>query len=174
MPALMWSWCILMPLHWRSGIKSYTWAALKYLLAADKPVKLILTNPDILFLLFALRYRAEPLAALQAYRNLIIDEFHLYQGVEFAHALFMIHLARSMGMFERVVLLSATPPPDVREFLGRVIEPFAVGQNVSSSCHAIGERTATHEVEVRPLLAGPDVVETAVELLWTSKKPSTG
>lgn len=146
------------------------WAALKYLLEADKPVKLILTNPDILFLIFALRYRAEPLAALQAYKNLVIDEFHLYQGVEFAHALFMIHLARSMGMFERVVLLSATPPPDVREFLERVLEPFAVDQNVSSSCPAIGERLATHEVVIQPVLGGPDVVETAVGILLDLKK----
>jgi CRISPR-associated helicase Cas3 len=146
------------------------WAVLKYLLQADKPVKLILTNPDVLFLIFALRYRAEPLAALQAYQNLIIDEFHLYQGVEFAHALFMIHLARSMGMFERVVLLSATPPPEVRDFLGRVIEPFVVDQNVSSSCLAIGEHTATHEVEIHPLLAGPDVVETGVGLLMDLKE----
>ena len=146
------------------------WAALKYLLAADKPVKLILTNPDILFLIFALRYRAEPLAALQAYKNLVIDEFHLYQGVEFAHALFMIHLARSMGMFERVVLLSATPPPDVREFLNRVMEPFVVDQNPSMSCPARGERIATHEVEVQPFLAGEDVVETAAGLLRNLKE----
>jgi CRISPR-associated endonuclease/helicase Cas3 len=64
------------------------WAARKHLLVADKPVKLILTNPDILFLIFALRYRAEPLAALQAYRNLIVDEFHLYQGLRYLPMVF--------------------------------------------------------------------------------------
>ena len=80
--------------------------------------KIIFTNPDILFLIFALRYRAEALASLQGYQTLVVDEFHLYQGVEFAHALFMVHLARHLGMFERVVLLSATPDPEVKRSSG--------------------------------------------------------
>ena len=141
------------------------WGALKRLLAADKPVKLILTNPDILFLIFALRYRAEPLAALQAYRNLIVDEFHLYQGVEFAHALFMIHLARNLGMFERVMLLSATPAPEVRDFLEKMLEPFVIDAGVSTPYPIVGERTASHEIEVRPVLIDRDVVETVVQVL---------
>jgi CRISPR-associated helicase Cas3 len=141
------------------------WAALKYLLEADKPVKLILTNPDILFLIFALRYRAESLAALQAYQTLIVDEFHLYQGVEFAHALFMIHLARNLGMFERVVLLSATPHREVRGYLDRMLDPFVIDLETKSSPEPVGERVATHEVEIRPVLAGSDVVETAISLI---------
>lgn len=145
------------------------WGALKRLLTADKPVKLILTNPDILFLIFALRYRAEPLAALQAYQNLIVDEFHLYQGVEFAHALFMIHMARSLGMFKRVMLLSATPAPEVRDFLDHMLQPFVIDGGVSTPHPVAGQRTAIHPVEVRPILAGKDVVETAVELLLDHK-----
>ncbi|MGD9158090.1 MAG: type I-D CRISPR-associated helicase Cas3' [Desulfobacteraceae bacterium] len=141
------------------------WAALKYLLAADKKVKLILTNPDILFLILALRYRAEPLASLQAYPNLIVDEFHLYQGVEFAHALFMIHLARNLGMFERVVLLSATPHKEVREYLDRMLDPFVIDLKTESSREVKGERVATHAVEVSPVLSGPDVVEDAIFLI---------
>ncbi len=145
------------------------WAALKRLLVADRPVKLILTNPDILFLIFALRYRAEPLAALQAYTNLIVDEFHLYQGVEFAHALFMIHLARNLGMFTRVMLLSATPAPEVGAFLDQTVAPFVIHGNVSI-CHPVtAERTATHRVEVRPVLIQQDVVETAVGILKMHK-----
>ncbi len=141
------------------------WAALKYLLEADKPIKLILTNPDVLFLIFSLRYRAEPLAALQAYQTLIVDEFHLYQGVEFAHALFMIHLARNLGIFERVVLLSATPHREVREYLDRMLDPFIIDFQTKSSRKTTGERVATHEVEIRPVLAGSDVVETAISLI---------
>lgn len=68
---------------------------------SDFKTKIIFTNPDILFLIFAFRYRGEALAALQGYRTLVVDEFHLYQGVEFAHALIMVHLARHMGMFGR-------------------------------------------------------------------------
>jgi len=141
------------------------WAALKYLLEADKPAKLILTNPDILFLIFALRYRAEPLAALQAYQTLIVDEFHLYQGVEFAHALFMIYLARNLGMFERVVLLSATPHREVRGYLDRMLDPFVIDLETKSSLEPVGERVATHGVEIRPVLSGSDVVETAISLI---------
>lgn len=141
------------------------WAVLKYLLEADKPVKLILTNPDILFLIFALRYRAEPLAALQAYQTLIVDEFHLYQGVEFAHALFIIYLARNMGMFERVVLLSATPQREVRGYLDRMLDPFVIDLETKSTFKYSGERVATHEVEIRPVLAGSDVVEAAISLI---------
>lgn len=141
------------------------WAVLKYLLEADKPIKLILTNPDILFLIFALRYHAEPLTALQAYQTLIMDEFHLYQGVEFAHALFMIHFARNLGIFERVVLLSATPPMEVKEYLGRTLNPFVIDFQTKSAYEAIGQRVATYDVEIRPLLVGFDVVETVILLI---------
>lgn len=141
------------------------WAALKYLLEADKPIKLILTNPDILFLIFALRYRAEPLAALQAYQTLIVDEFHLYHGVEFAHALFMIHLARNLGIFKRVALLSATPPEGVKPYLEKILDPFVIDPQAKSGRDLIGERVATHDVEIYPFLVGPDVVETAISLI---------
>lgn len=145
------------------------WAALKYLLEADKPVKLILTNPDILFLIFALRYRAEPLAALQAYQTLIVDEFHLYQGVEFAHALFMIHLARNLGIFERVVLLSATPPEEVRRYLDKLLNPFIIDLQTESGYESVGKRIATHDVDIQPVLSGSDVVETAISLIKESR-----
>jgi len=55
--------------HWKDK-----WRALRELLEADKP-KIVLTNPDILFLIFALRYHAEPLAALSGYRNLILSQY---------------------------------------------------------------------------------------------------
>lgn len=51
---------------------------------SDFKTKVFFTKPDILFLIFAFRYRGEALAALQGYRTLVVDEFHLYQGVEFA------------------------------------------------------------------------------------------
>jgi CRISPR-associated helicase Cas3 len=140
------------------------WAALKYLLEADKPVKLILTNPDILFLIFALRYRAEPLAALTAYKTLIIDEFHLYQGIEFTHALFMVHFARNFGMFQKVVLLSATPDQDVMEYLKKIfINPFIIDSGTKTINHpVVGKRIAVHEIEVKPILLTDDIVEIIV------------
>lgn len=141
------------------------WRALRELLEADKP-KIILTNPDILFLIFALRYHAEPLAALSGYHALIADEFHLYSGVELAHALFMLHLGRSLGMFDRIVLLSATPAPEVGKYLEQVLDnPLCVDALIESIRQVSGERQAVHSVEIIPHLAGRDVVETVVGLV---------
>jgi CRISPR-associated helicase Cas3 len=52
--------------------------ALQQLLHSDRP-KIILTNPDTLYQLFAQRYRqsAHTLGFLQAYRTVVFDEFHL-------------------------------------------------------------------------------------------------
>lgn len=146
--------------HWREK-----WRALRELLEADKP-KIILTNPDILFLIFALRYHAEPLAALPGYHVLIVDEFHLYSGVELAHALFMLHLGRSMGAFDKILLLSATPAPEVSELLEQVLDnPLRI--DVSAACvhPVVGEREAMKRVEVIPRLVGQDVVKTAVQII---------
>lgn len=146
--------------HWREK-----WRALRELLEPDKP-KIILTNPDILFLIFALRYHSEPLATLSGYHALIVDEFHLYSGVELAHALFMLHLGRSLGAFDKVVLLSATPAPDVSEYLDRLLEnPLRVDASVKCAYPVVGERKAVDRVNVIPWLAGQDVVETTVKLL---------
>jgi len=140
------------------------WRALRELLEVDKP-KIVLTNPDILFLIFALRYHAEPLAALQAYDTLIVDEFHLYSGVELAHALFMVHFGRSLGAFRKVVLLSATPAPEVDEYLKRILEPFRVDATLTCMHPLVGERTAVETIEIIPRLASTDVVETAVSII---------
>jgi len=140
------------------------WRALRELLEADKP-KIVLTNPDILFLIFALRYHAEPLAALQAYDALIVDEFHLYSGVELAHALFMVHFGRHLGAFRKVVLLSATPAPEVDEHLKRILNPFRVDATSTCTHPVIGKRTAVDTVKIIPKLTRADVVETAVSII---------
>ncbi|MEM3433633.1 MAG: type I-D CRISPR-associated helicase Cas3' [Candidatus Methanomethyliaceae archaeon] len=141
------------------------WQVLRELLEADKP-KIVLTNPDILFLIFALRYHAEPLAALQGYHALIVDEFHLYSGVELAHALFMLHLGRSLGAFEKIVLLSATPAPEVTNYLDRILDnPLHVDTAAACTRPIVGERQAVQSVKVVPRRAGQDVVETTVRLV---------
>jgi len=146
------------------------WKVLSLLLEINKPVKIIFTNPDILFLIFALRFRGEALAALQGYRTLVVDEFHLYQGVEFAHALFMVHLARHMKMFERVVLLSATPDPEVKSTVRDFFDPFEIDLSSRSKYMSKVSRTAVHEVEIVPCPAGLDPVDTAVNTLLLIKK----
>jgi len=141
------------------------WRALRELLEADKP-KIVLTNPDILFLIFALKYHAEPLATLQGYDALIVDEFHLYSGVELAHALFMLHIGRSLGAFRKIVLLSATPAVDVREYLSKVLDQSLwIEASLPYTRSPVGKRIAVYSVDVIARLSGQDVVETAVSIV---------
>ena len=125
--------------------------ALRRLLDPDKP-KVIFTNPDILFLILGLRYHAEPFEALRHYSTLIADEFHLYTGVELAHALAMIAMARAFAFFRRTVLLTATPHPEVAALLHRAVQPTYIsgtptGREPSWS-------TAVHAVRVVPIPVG--------------------
>lgn len=145
---------------------------LRRLLNPDKP-KIVFTSPDILFLILGLQYHAEPFEALHAYETLIVDEFHTYQGVELAHALAMVALARGFGIFRRVVLLSATPHPEVGEVLNRAIGPMVIGSGSSPQADGVevndamadgregaGWHTAVHEVEVTPVqMTAADPVE---------------
>jgi CRISPR-associated helicase Cas3 len=144
---------------------------LRRLLDPDKP-KIVFTNPDILFLILGLWYHAEPFEALRRYETLIIDEFHLYQGVELAHALVMVDLARGFGIFQRLILLSATPHPEVSALLERAISPMVIdsqvlpapestaGQQVETADQAQTRwRTAVHAIEVTPIQTTDDPVE---------------
>ncbi len=139
---------------------------LRRLLNPDKP-KIVFTNPDILFLILALRYHAEALQSLQRYATLITDEFHLYQGVELAHALAMIAMARGFGAFQRLILLSATPPLDVQQLLDRAVDPVVIESGTPTQRPPGQSRIAVHSVEVTPiqLVPGSDPVEAIVAQL---------
>lgn len=137
-------------------------AALIKLIQQDKR-KIVLINPDILYLLYSLRYPSSPevLALFQAYQTIVFDEFHLYNGVELAHALFLIFLAQRMGAFLRVVLLSATPNEEVKTYLDRLLNPFVIDADVNVPQPVCGKRTVAHDVELNTLSIAKDVVETA-------------
>ncbi|MBD3182514.1 type I-D CRISPR-associated helicase Cas3' [Candidatus Poribacteria bacterium] len=142
------------------GIRKST--ALLDMLRPDKR-KIILTNPDILYLIYSLRYCAssEALGHFQAYQTIVFDEFHLYGGVELAHALFLIYLAREMGAFQRVVLLSATPNPEVQAHLDRLISPLLIDASVKVPQPILcGEgRKIAHDVFLHPLPFSSDIVD---------------
>jgi CRISPR-associated endonuclease/helicase Cas3 len=148
---------------WRLAYKG---DALLRLLRQDKR-KLVLVNPDILFLIFALQYgraSAEAIGHLQAYKTVVFDEFHLYNGVELAHALFMIHLAQQLGVFKRVVLLTATPSAEVKPYLELLLNPKQVDANAVVPQRVVSERIVAHTVELLPLpTTHDDVVETVRE-----------
>lgn len=126
--------------------------ALERLLRADKR-QIILVNPDVLFLLFSLQYRkaGASIAALQNITTAVFDEFHLYTGVELAHALFMIYLAREMGMFRRIALLSATPDEEVMKYLNALFKPRVIEATEPVQDTIIGTRVVAHDVELLPL-----------------------
>ena len=137
-------------------------AALIRLIQQDKR-KIVLINPDILYLLYSLRYRGsqEILAHFQAYKTIVFDEFHLYSGVELAHALFLIFLAQRMKAFQRVVLLSATPNEEVKTYLDRLLNPLVIDADVTVPQPGCGERMVAHDVELNALPVNRDVVEIA-------------
>jgi CRISPR-associated helicase Cas3 len=146
---------------WGMGAKQRGFALLR-LLQQDKR-KIVLMNPDILFLLYSLSYQASPeaLTHLQAYKTLIFDEFHLYGGVELAHALFLIYLARRTDAFPRVVLLSATPNAEVQTYLERLLAPRIIDPSVISRGRICGERPVAHDVTLQSLPVTADIVKTA-------------
>ena len=137
-------------------------AALIRLIQQDKR-KIVLINPDILYLLYSLRYSGsqEALAHFQAYKTIVFDEFHLYNGVELAHALFLIFLAQRTGAFQRVVLLSATPNEEVKTYLDRLLNPFIVDADVTVPQPICGERTVAYDVRLNALPVAQDAVKTA-------------
>lgn len=139
---------------------------LKYLLNANsgKPT-IVLTNPDTLFLILTLRY-GQGMAVFQSlrqYQTLVIDEFHLYGGVELAHLLFMLHYCRAQGFFKsRFVLLTATPDENISKLLDQVIAPYRVPVKGELPYPNVKERTVAHPVELHPVSPGEEPVETAL------------
>ena len=146
---------------WRMGEKQKGDALIK--LIGQEKRKIVLINPDILYLLYSLRYRGSPevLSHFQAYKTIVFDEFHLYNGVELAHALFLIFWAQRMGAFQRVVLLSATPNEEVKTYLDRLLNPLVIDANVGVPQPVCGKRMVAHDVKLNVLPVARNVVETA-------------
>jgi CRISPR-associated helicase Cas3 len=139
--------------------------ALLELLNLAEPA-IFLTNPDTLFLILTLHY-AEGMRvfySLQKYQTLVVDEFHLYGGVELAHLLFMLHYCRVNGFFNRrTVLLSATPDPKVGKLLDAVVAPYQVSVDSPTAHLSVDEHRLAHPIELLPMSPGADPVETALE-----------
>lgn len=134
--------------------------ALAQILSHQEKPLLLLTNPDTLFLMLALRYHAgfEILSRLQGFQTLVIDEFHLYGGVELATLLFMVHgLLRQEGFLRRVVFLSATPQREVLDLLNRLFAPRSIVAKAVPESHQPGRRVL-HPVELE-VTSASQVVE---------------
>jgi CRISPR-associated helicase Cas3 len=126
---------------------------------------IVLTNPDTLFLILALRYSEgmSIFATLSQYHTLVVDEFHLYGGVELAHLLFMLHYCRANGFFGgRTVLLSATPDENVDELLEAVIAPYRVRVDSPTPHPSVDEYPVAHPIELVSIPPGDEPVEAAL------------
>ena len=140
----------------------YKGDALHFLLSPGRP-KIVLMNPDILYLLASLKYRksAEGLSHLQAYNTLVIDEFHIYAGIELSHILFMIHLLRKLNIFQKILFLTATPSNKVFSLLQRLFSPYLIDSKLLAGTHE--KRTVLHGIELEPVLvSSEDIVEKTV------------
>jgi CRISPR-associated helicase Cas3 len=127
------------------------------LLSVSARPKIILTNPDVLYLLAGMCYRDSPsaIARLSRYQTLVLDEFHLYSGLELARLLYLEYLLRffsaSTGLGLRLAMLSATPRPEVLSLI-REIHPnlHQVSPDAAVPGHMpVGSHTTVHPIRFR-------------------------
>lgn len=149
-------------------------ALLRLLQPPGKGCKIILINPDILYLLYSLRYgrnSVEALAYLQHYQTMVIDEFHLYWGLELANILFLTYLARKMKAFKKILLLSATPDEGVMDLVARIMgDPEIITGKEDIALPPAGEKVMTREILFTVEHKGDDLVETISNYLQQVKE----
>ncbi len=125
------------------------------LLTVSNRPKIIVTNPDVLFLLAATCYRDShrALTRLAGYSTIVFDEFHLYTGVELSRLLYLAYLLRSFSgqagrVLQRLGLLSATPRGEVLSLLREIVSDL---EEISTGCMTeatkAGTHTAVHRVQ---------------------------
>jgi CRISPR-associated helicase Cas3 len=133
---------------WRGRNKG---AALRDVFRYSGNQLLVLTNPDTLYLLLALRYAEgyDTLARIADF-TLVLDEFHLYHGAELAKILFLAFASKELRLTRRTVLLSATPDDSVLELVRRVLDAEVIAPR--SEVPSVGHRLILSQVhlETRP------------------------
>jgi len=130
----------------------------------DSP-KFILTNPDTLHLILRLKYgrgrynerAARVLDRLGAYSTLVIDEFHYYELRELSALYFDLCFAGFLGMFSRILLMTATPHMGLERYLNHIAEASGMetahpvtAQGVAKDkpqLRGLKRRQVIHEVE---------------------------
>lgn len=141
--------------------------ALDALLTRSSRPKIIVTNPDVLYLMAAMCYRdsQSALARLSGYSTLVLDEFHLYSGIELARLLYLIYLLRFFGGqvpqgLQRVAFLSATPSAEILRLLREVLPGLEeITPAVPVSARWLGPHTAVHQLSFSTDLTASDTSE---------------
>ncbi|MCK4260565.1 MAG: type I-D CRISPR-associated helicase Cas3' [Halanaerobiales bacterium] len=144
--------------------------ALEKALSTGKP-KILLTNPDTLFLVMTLRYRnsLHSIGYLREFDTLIIDEFHLYYDLELSHLLFLIHLSRELRLFNKTIFLSATPEKETKELLDSLFQPCYINSESRSEYPIVGERVTIHPITLEVRGKGVDLNDTIVTAIQEKK-----
>lgn len=118
-----------------------------HILSLDKPT-LLITNPDSLFLLATAKYRNsfKALSFLRSCSTLVVDEFHLYSGLELSNLLFLLFYLRELRIFERLVFLSATPSKCALQLINQIFSPLHV--TASADGYVVtGTRQSVHNLD---------------------------
>ncbi|WP_418791971.1 type I-D CRISPR-associated helicase Cas3' [Phosphitispora sp. TUW77] len=146
--------------------KSSKGRTLKDLFSQHKPL-ILLTNPDTLFYIVAFFYAhsEELLGYLQKFNNIVLDEFHMYAGIELAHVLFMLEYFKFLGIFRRTILLSATPDKEVKQLLDLIIDPVEITSDTKTDFPVTDNRTSIHEIKFSYDLETGNVVEQAINIV---------
>ncbi|WP_028307041.1 type I-D CRISPR-associated helicase Cas3' [Desulfitibacter alkalitolerans] len=135
--------------------------------------KIVMINPDLLYLIYSLRYgksSSEVIAHLQHYQTLVLDEFHLYWGTELAHILFLSFLARKLGSFKKIVLLSATPDHEIIGLINKTLGNFEmVTSHINIDSPPDGEKIMTNQVKFMVMHNKNDVVESIFNHLQANR-----
>ncbi|MFQ6119125.1 MAG: type I-D CRISPR-associated helicase Cas3' [Methanosarcinales archaeon] len=116
---------------------------------AEKPT-IILTNPDTLFLIISLKYsgKIKHILGLQAFSTLVVDEFHMYSGIELANILYMLKYAEGLRLFNKKIFLSATPQHEIAKMLELFFSPYNITGKEKTNYSVVNNWPVLHEVEV--------------------------
>lgn len=138
---------------------------LKKILHSSKPT-IILTNPDSLYLIGTLRYAgsASLIASLQRFSNVVVDEFHLYSGIEIANLLFLLYYLRQLNCVSRIVLLSATPAENLKELINCLFKPDWIDTRLDGY-KQVGQREVMHDLEFAAVMVNQRSGEKMLEQL---------
>jgi len=115
---------------------------------------IVLTNPDTLFAMLSLAYREHlnVVRALERYKAVVIDEFHMYYGVQLANIIFMLKFAEKLipNAFRRKIFLSATSKEDLEQLLADL---FNVERpNITEKYEEVEPYPALQAILLNPLL----------------------
>ncbi|RKX90865.1 MAG: type I-D CRISPR-associated helicase Cas3' [Spirochaetes bacterium] len=120
------------------------------------PVKqtIVLTNPDTLFAMLSLSYREHLniVRALEKYKVIVIDEFHMYYGVQLANIIFMLKFAEKLipNAFQRKIFLSATSKEELEQLLKNLFKVET--PKITEKYEEVGSYPALQPVILYPFL----------------------